>query len=130
MTFNSCVMKEYIASKKAVNTDLLLQLTKAKNFIDQDVSRKVDIDTLAKEAGLSKFHFFRCFKNAFGLSPYQYLLKQRLERSMQLLSEGNWQVTEVAYEVGFNDVYSFSKSFKKYFKACPSQVVFYCGADF
>jgi AraC-like DNA-binding protein len=123
-------MKEYISSKKAVNADLLLQLTRAKNFIDQDVSRKVDIDMLAKEASLSKFHFFRCFKNAFGLSPYQYLLKKRLEKSMELLSKGNCQVTEVAYEVGFSDVYSFSKSFKKYFNACPSQVIIYCRVDY
>ena len=108
-------MKRYITSKTSVKAELLTQLTKAENLIDEDVSRKVDINTLAKEAALSKFRFFRCFKNAFGLSPYQYLLKKRLERSMELLSEGNCQVTDVAYQVGFNDIYSFSKSFKKYF---------------
>ena len=115
-------MERCTTSKTSVKHELLIQLTKAKNLIDEDVSRKVDVSTLAKEAALSKFHFYRCFKNAFGLSPYQYLLKKRLERSMELLSEGNCLVTDVAYEVGFNDIYSFSKSFKKYFNACPSRV--------
>ncbi len=115
-------MKNNSAPKKDVNTSLLSQLTKAKNIIDEDVSRKVDISALAKEASLSRFYFFRCFKNAFGFSPYQYHLKKRLEKSMELLTEGKCPVTDVAYQVGFNDIYSFSKSFKKYFNACPSQV--------
>ena len=115
-------MERLIASKPPAKDQLFSQLTKAKKFIDEDVSRKVDIETLAKEAALSKFHFLRCFKNTFGLSPYQYVLKKRLEKSMELLSKGNCKVTEVAYQVGFNDIYSFSKSFKKYFNACPSRV--------
>jgi len=115
-------MKYNLNSKKVFNTELLSQLTKAKNIIDEDVSRKIDISELAREVALSKFYFFRCFKNAFGFSPYQYLLKKRLERSMELLTEGDYLVTDVAYQVGFNDIYSFSKSFKKHFNACPSQV--------
>lgn len=115
-------MKVYPARKKPVKADLLNQLIKAKKLMDEDPSQKVDITMLAKEASLSKFHFFRCFKNAFGLPPYQYLIKKRLERSMELLLEGNCQVKEIAYQVGFNDIYSFSKSFKKHFNACPSQV--------
>ncbi|MEO8853406.1 MAG: AraC family transcriptional regulator [Ginsengibacter sp.] len=99
---------------------LLRQLIKAKNIMDEDVSRKVDIAMLASEATLSRFHFFKCFKNAFGMSPYQYLINKRLERSMELLKEGTCQVTDVAYEVGFTDIYSFSRSFKKHFKMCPS----------
>ncbi|HZI69516.1 MAG: helix-turn-helix domain-containing protein [Ginsengibacter sp.] len=118
-------MKITEAAFSSVSKSLFLQLTKAKNLIDQDVSRKLDVNILAKEAALSKFHFLRCFKKTFGLSPYQYLLKKRLERSFELLSEGNFNVTEVAYHVGFNDIYSFSKSFKKHFNKCPSQVTVY-----
>ena len=107
-------------STKTIKPDLLLQLIKVKNIIDEDVSRKVDIAMLANEATLSRFHFFRCFKNAFGMSPYQYLINKRLEKSMELLKKGTCHVTDVAYEVGFTDIYSFSRSFKKHFKICPS----------
>lgn len=113
-------MKISCQSTKTIKPYLLLQLIKAKNIIDEDVSRQVDITMLAKEAALSRFHFFRCFKNAFGMSPYQYLINKRLEKSMELLKEGTFQVTDVAYEVGFTNIYSFSRSFKKHFKICPS----------
>ncbi|HEU5052038.1 MAG TPA: AraC family transcriptional regulator [Hanamia sp.] len=118
-------MKKMETAFSPVSKSLLLQLTKAKNFIEQDVSRKLDVNMLAKEAALSKFHFLRCFKKTFGLSPYQYLLKKRLEKSLELLSQRKYSVTEVAYHVGFNDIYSFSKSFKKHFNKCPSQVDVY-----
>ena len=114
-------MEKIINQKKTVKAELLTQLIRAKNMMEEDLSRKVNIATLAKEATLSKFHFVRCYKNAFGLSPYQYILNKRLERSMELLNEGKWMVTDVAYQVGFNDIYSFSKSFKKHFNACPSR---------
>jgi len=113
-------MQKIINQKKAVQAELLTQLIRAKNMMEEDLSRKVNIAALAKEATLSKFYFLRCFKNAFGLSPHQYILNKRLERSMELLNEGKWMVTDIAYLVGFNDIYSFSKSFKKHFNACPS----------
>ena len=123
-------MKKAGAAFIPESNPLLLQLTRVKSFIDEDVSRKLDVNRLAKEAMISKFHFFRSFKKTFGFSPYQYLLKKRLERSFQLLSEGNCNVTEAAYQVGFNDIYSFSKSFKKHFNKCPSQVTVVCEMEF
>lgn len=116
-------MEKYCLRSSFSKPALLKQLIKAKNLIDDDVTQRVDIETLASEASLSKFHFGRCFKDAFGISPYQYLLNKRLEKSVTLLKEGKWQVTEVAYEVGFADVYSFSRSFKKHFKKSPSQLM-------
>lgn len=117
---NFFAMEVTYQSTKNIKPALLLQLIKAKNIIDEDISRKVDIAMLANEATLSRFHFFRCFKNAFGMSPYQYVISKRLEKSMELLKEGTCQVTDVAYEVGFSNIYSFSRSFKKHFKMCPS----------
>lgn len=114
---------EKVKFKKILAKEELYQrLNKAKNVIDQDISRKIKINLLAREATLSEFHFYRSFKSAFGISPHQYMLNKRLERSMELLKEGNYMLTEIAYKVGFNDIYSFSKSFKKRFNTCPSQL--------
>lgn len=106
-----------------VKTELYLRLQKAKNAVDEDISRKINISLLAREANLSEFHFLRSFKNAFGVSPYQYVLMRRLDRSVELLKGGDYMLTEIAYQVGFNDIYSFSKSFKKRFNTCPSRLL-------
>jgi AraC family transcriptional regulator len=110
-------------STKGVQSELYVRLQKAKSAVDEDISRKIDITSLAREANLSAFHFSRSFKNAFGISPYQYVLNRRLDRSVELLKAGNCMLTEIAYQVGFNDIYSFSKSFKKRFNTCPSRLI-------
>lgn len=109
---------------KSVKNELYARLQRAKSAVDQDISRKINISSLAREANLSAFHFSRLFKNAFGISPYQYVLNSRLDRSVELLKAGDFLLTEIAYEVGFNDIYSFSKSFKKRFNTCPSRLLF------
>lgn len=109
---------------KGVKNELYARLQRAKSAVDRDISRKINISLLAREANLSAFHFSRSFKNAFGISPYQYVLNSRLDRSVELLKAGDFLLTEIAYEVGFNDIYSFSKSFKKRFNTCPSRLLF------
>jgi AraC-like DNA-binding protein len=111
-------------NKCCLQSDLYARLQKARRIVDEDISRKININSLAREANLSAFHFSRLFKNAFGISPYQYVLNRRLDRSVELLKAGDYMLTEIAYQVGFNDIYSFSKSFKKRFNTCPSRLVF------
>lgn len=107
-----------------IRNEMFARLQKAKSAVDEDISRKININSLAREANLSAFHFSRSFKNAFGISPYQYVLNRRLDRSVELLKSGDFMLTEIAYQVGFNDIYSFSKSFKKRFNTCPSRLLF------
>lgn len=89
-------------------------------FIDAYFNQSLTVNAVAQEASMSDFHFFRLFKSTFGLSPHQYIIKQRLHHAKVLLSEGQ-NITETAFSCGFPDVYSFSKSFKKYFGIMPSQ---------
>ena len=116
-------MKKATTKSNAVNKDLHQRLIKAKSVIDAEFSKKMSIHSLAKHATLSEFHFYRSFKNAFGISPHQYVLNKRLNRAVELLKEGDYLLTDIAYEVGFTDIYSFSKSFKKRFNTCPSQLL-------
>lgn len=113
---------------KKNNNKLIARLTIAKNLLEENFSEKVDINTIAKEAALSKFHFSRSFKSVFGVSPHQFILNKRLERSAELIIEGKLMITDIASQVGFADIYSFSKSFKKRFNTCPSG--FYTKASF
>jgi len=108
------------AAKSNTKKELYDRLCKAKEMMDADVSRNISIADLSREAALSEFHFYRSFKSVYGISPHQYLLKKRMEFSMQLVKQGNLPVTEIAYRVGFNDIYAFSKAFKQHFKIAPS----------
>ncbi len=110
------------ASKPSTKKEIFNRVNIAKNIIDNDITQKLEIDFLAREASLSEFHFYRSFKAAFDLTPHQYILKKRLETSLALLQEGKLSVTDVAYHSGFNDVCTFSKSFKKYYRVAPTRL--------
>ena len=93
---------------------LLEQLMLAKEFIDDCYTEKISIENMALEACLSKYHFIRLFKKAFGITPYRYIMERRLHHGRQLLLRKK-QINEVAYSTGFADVASFTKAFKLFF---------------
>ena len=69
---------------------------------------------MADAAGLSAFHFLRLFMRVLGVTPHQYLLRARLRRAARLLAEDDTRsITDVAYDVGFNDVSNFVRSFHR-----------------
>ncbi len=74
---------------------------------------------MADVACLNLFYFLREFKKAFGVTPYKFLQTIRLQRARTLLAFSDMSVTEVCHEVGFFDVASFSKLFKKTFLITP-----------
>jgi AraC-like DNA-binding protein len=93
----------------------------AKRLLDQQPNRAWKLEQLAKEAGMSKFHLLRQFKQVFGLPPHQYLLQKRLHWAKNQLS-GSAALSELALEAGFADLAAFSKAFKKQFGESPSNV--------
>ena len=82
-------------------------------WIDAHAHEPVDLDTSAREAGVSTFHFLRLFVNVLGVTPHQYLVRARLRRAARLLAADTRAITEVAYEVGFNDLSNFVRSFRR-----------------
>jgi AraC-like DNA-binding protein len=80
----------------------------------------LEVDDLARAAGLSKAHFSREFRRTFGESPYVYLLTRRLERAAALLRNTDYSVTEICLEVGLQGVGSFTTSFKRMYGMTPT----------
>lgn len=91
-----------------------------KSYIDSNFKSHLSIEEIAKECGLSEYHFHRLFKSVYGNSPYQYILNKRLNLALEKLKKGNDTLTDIAYEIGFADIYSFSKAFKKNYGVPPS----------
>jgi AraC family transcriptional regulator len=115
---------KFVNSVKSETKKILYKKTMlAKEFIDEHFNTEIDVASLAKIAGMSEYHFFRIFKAVHSLSPHQYVIKKRMEFSYKLLVKGNGNVSSVALDSGFADIYSFSKAFKKYFEINPSALI-------
>ena len=95
-------------------------LLRAKDLADARYFESLDVDDMARAAGLSRAHFSREFRRAFGESPHQYLLTRRLERAAALLRTTDHSVAEICFSVGLQSVGSFTTSFTKTFGVSPT----------
>jgi AraC-like DNA-binding protein len=99
---------------------LLVHLRRARDFADRHYSEPLDLTVLASAAGVSKFHFLRCFTETYGKTPAVYLAERRIERAQDLLRATNLTVTEICYLVGYSSVGSFSAKFRNLVGVSPS----------
>ena len=95
-------------------------LLKARDLADLRYAEPIDVAAMATAAGLSRAHFTRAFKDAFGESPRAYLLTRRLERAAALLRNTDYSVAEICMSVGLTSVGSFTTSFKRIYGVTPS----------
>jgi AraC-like DNA-binding protein len=95
-------------------------LLKAKDLADARYFEALDVDDLAAAAGLSKAHFSREFRRAFGESPHAYLLTRRLERAAALLRNTDRSVADICLSVGLQSIGSFTTSFSRTFGLSPT----------
>ncbi len=109
------------AIKTATKKEILKRIFAGREFMDILFLQNPDVKSVARESNMSEFHFYRCFKQVFGISPYQYMLAKRLEHAKQLLNKKELLVTEIALACKFRDVFSFSKAFKKKYGFSPSK---------
>jgi AraC-like DNA-binding protein len=103
-----------------VAADLLPGLRAARDLMDREYARDLSLDEIAGVAGLSKYHFLRCFAATYGQTPRQYLTRRRIERAQDLLRATNLTVTEVCHLVGYESLGSFSSRFAELVGVGPS----------
>ena len=95
-------------------------LLRAKDLADARYFEALEVDDLAAAAGLSKAHFSREFRRAFGESPHAYLLTRRLERAATLLRNTDRSVADICLSVGLRSIGSFTTSFSRTFGRSPT----------
>ena len=95
-------------------------LLRAKNLADSRYFEPLGVEALARAAGLSRAHFSREFRRAYGESPHAYLLTRRLERAAALLRTTDHSVAEICFSVGLQSVGSFTTSFTRTYGVPPT----------
>ena len=90
-------------------------------LLADDLEKTPDLNELAKSVGMCRSKLHHCFRMVHGVTPFDYLRSHRLEAAMHYLAEGEMNITEVAYKVGYSSSSYFTKAFKKHFGLPPSQ---------
>ena len=109
---------------KKVNTneEVFRLLLNAKELLDLQAMKNLSLEEMSSAAGISKYQFIRHFKNVFGISPYQYQIRRRLENAKLEILKGV-SILDTAFAYGYADLASFSKAFKQAFGQSPSQFI-------
>jgi AraC-like DNA-binding protein len=98
----------------------LAHLRRARDLIDREYARPLDVAALARAALMSTAHFSRQFRATYGETPYAYLMTRRIERAKALLRRGEVSVTEVCIAVGCTSLGSFSARFTQLVGETPT----------
>jgi AraC-like DNA-binding protein len=95
-------------------------LARARDLADARYAEEIGVEDMARAAGLSRAHFSREFKRAFGESPHAYLLTRRLERAAALLRTTDRSVSDICFSVGLRSLGSFTTSFARTYGVSPA----------
>lgn len=108
--------------KQETNQELFKKLFESKNWLAKHFTNEMDVEKISSEFCISQYHFIRLFKSLFNITPYQYMLQQRLNHCKSLILQGQ-SIADKSINYGFSDLPSFSKAFKKQFGIPPSKLL-------
>ncbi|GLU32470.1 AraC family transcriptional regulator [Trinickia caryophylli] len=114
----------HLAGKAAVHPDALdaralERVMQVVSRIDEAPDGVLDLDSLARHAGLSPYHFVRTFRRATGTTPHQYVLRARLRAAAARLADEPAKIVDIALDCGFDDLSNFNRAFRAEFGANP-----------
>src|SRR4051812_46896291 len=96
------------------------RMLRARDAMDREYAKPLDIPTLARIAYVSEAHFIRTFRATFGETPHRYLQRRRVERAMFLLRESERYVSEICLDVGFTSLGTFGRTFQEIVGESPT----------
>lgn len=102
--------------------DIKDRLSKICDFIQENLNKEISIGYLAELVNVEASTFIKQFKEYLHITPYQYILEKRLERSNYLLTNTSLPMQQIAMEAGFSSLNSFEKALKRKFNASPSEI--------
>ena len=96
------------------------RMLRARDAMDRDYAKPLDVATLARMAYLSEAHLIRTFSATFGETPHRYLQRRRVERAMFMLRETDRSVSEICLDVGFTSLGTFGRTFREIVGESPT----------
>ncbi len=112
-------IKQVKACKQSTQKELYKRLHYVKDFIESCYMDDINLAQLATIGCLNSFYLLREFKKYFNITPHQYLIQKRITVAKQMLNNSKLCVSEICSHVGYSDINSFSKLFKKHFLISP-----------
>ncbi|MFC5751107.1 helix-turn-helix transcriptional regulator [Actinomadura rugatobispora] len=110
-----------VATSATEDPRVLRRMRLAKDVMDAEWSRPLDVAAVAGRAGYSRYHFVRLFREVYGETPGSYLARRRIERAQELLRSANLTVTEICLLVGFSSLGTFCTRFKRKVGMTPTE---------
>lgn len=95
-------------------------LQKAKDYLEIHYADGITIESVAEYVGIDRTHFSKAFNKAFGLSPMKFVQQLRMNEATLLMKQTDYRLAEIAQSVGYPDLFSFSKAFKKQLGVSPN----------
>ena len=92
---------------------------RVRDHIDNNIDQRISVEALAKLARLSVCYFVRAFKQSVGVTPHDYLIRRRVERTMELLSRTDMPLSEIALAAGFADQSHCARRFRQHVGMSP-----------
>lgn len=96
-----------------------LRLRRVWQYLEQSNNEHINLATGAEVACMEKTAFSRFFRRATGVSFHDFVLSWRLQRAVHLMADSDQSITEIAFEVGFQNLATFERSFRRFFACCP-----------
>ena len=93
----------------------------ARRYLDEHLDEKITLDEVAAHVGISPFHFCKVFKDNTGMTLTEYVNRRRVEQAKQRLLHPDARVTEIAFDIGFQSLSQFNRSFARYVGMSPTQ---------
>jgi AraC family transcriptional regulator len=90
-------------------------------YIEEHLAEEISLATLAQLVDLSLYHFARAFRQSFGVPPHRYHMARRMDRARSLLQRPGLSVTQIGIEIGFRETSSFTRAFRKFAGATPTE---------
>ena len=109
------------SKRKQTRFEIFRKVNRAKQILDSTEEFQFDLGQLARECIMSKYCLVRNFKQLFQVPPQKYFTARKMEFARSLLAKGN-HIGNVAYRLGYPDVFSFGKQFKKYVGVSPGKI--------
>lgn len=116
---NNCRIERLGALKESTRVELFKRVNLAKEYISNNYNKKFNLKDVAQMSCLSVNHLLRTFKSAYGISPYQFLSRVRLDRARYFLEKGDYPIAQISILVGFDSISSFIRLFKSTFNTTP-----------